>query len=341
MTSASVREQVRRTIVSAQLLARGDRVLVGVSGGADSVALLHLLVGLKDARRIWLGVVHVDHQLRPESAEDAAFVQQLAERFDVPAVVIRRNVRAEVARRKLSLEEGARHVRYEAFQEAARMHSATRLALAHTADDQAETVLMRLLRGSGLTGLCAIPMSRPLGECTIIRPLLGIWRKDLVEYLQAHRLAFRQDATNDDPRFVRNRIRHGLLPLLERAYNPQIKPLLSQLAEQCRTDLEFLQAAAQRHWKRLVKRQNGHLEIRVEGFVKQPPAIQRHLIRLALQQLQGDLTGFEFRHWQEIDRLFTQRPAGTLVDLPGQAQLERTSDRVLVRVRPAPSPAAS
>ncbi len=328
-----VRQQTRRAITVHQLLQRGDRVLVGVSGGADSVALLHLLAGLKEARRIWLGVVHVDHQLRPDSSEDAAFVQQLAERFEVPAVVIRRNVRAEVARRKLSLEDGARQVRYEAFQEAARMHSATRLALAHTADDQAETVLMRLLRGSGLTGLCAIPMTRPFGEATIIRPLLGIWRSDLLAYLTHHRLAFRQDATNADPRFVRNRIRRDLLPLLERTYNPRIKPLLSQLAEQCRTDLEFLQHAAQRHWKRLVKRQNGHLEIRVEGFVKQPPAIQRHLIRLALQQLQGDLAGFEFRHWQEIDRLFTERPAGTLVDLPGQAQLERTPDRVLVRVR--------
>lgn len=328
-----ISEQVRSAIASTQLLRRGDRALAGVSGGPDSVALLHLLVGLREELRFWLGVVHVDHQLREESAEDAAFVEEVGRRLKVPVTVIRRDVCAEVAKRKVSLEEGARQIRYEAFQDAAHACTANRVALAHTADDQAETVLMRLLRGSGLTGLCAIPMTRPLGDVMVIRPLLGIWRKDLLGYLARHRLAFRQDATNADPRFVRNRIRRDLLPLLEQTYNPQIKPLLSQLAEQCRTDVEFLQQAAQRQWKRLVKRQNGRLEIRVEGFVKQPPAIQRHLIRLALQQLRGDLAGFEFRHWQEIDRLFTERPAGTLVDLPGQAQLERTPDRVLVRVR--------
>ena len=336
-----VKEQVRDTIGARRLLRRGDRVLAGVSGGPDSVALLHLLAGLREELRLWLGVVHVDHQLREESAEDAAFVEDLGRRLTVPVTVIRRDVRAEAARRKLSLEDGARRIRYESFQDAARVCRAARVALAHTADDQAETVLMRLLRGSGLTGLCAIPMTRPLGDVTVVRPLLGIWRKDLLGYLARHRLPFRQDATNADPRFVRNRIRRDLLPLLERTYNPQIKPLLSQLAEQCRTDVEFLQHAAQRHWKRLVKRHNGRLEIRVEGFVKQPPAIQRHLIRLALQHLQGDLAGFEFRHWQEIDRLFTERPAGTLVDLPGQAQLERTPDRVLVRVRASSHPTPS
>lgn len=329
--TAPLHERVRQAIHANRLLERGDRVLIGVSGGPDSVALLHLLVGLKDDLRLRLAVAHVDHQLRPDSQDDAKFVAGLARRCGLPAAIVRRDVRRESEARGLSLEDRARRVRYAAFQEIATEQAATRLALAHTADDQAETVLMRLLRGAGLTGLAGIPMTRSLGDVTIIRPLLGVWREEVLGYLRRHRLSCRQDPTNQDPRFLRNRIRHELLPLLEREYNPQLKLLLNQLAEQCRTDAGFLSEAAQRYWKRLVKSQNGHLAIRQERFLNQPKALQRQLIRLAIQQVQGDLTGFEFRHWVEIERLFTQRPVGTCLDLPGSVSLTRLPDQVLIR----------
>lgn len=312
-----------------RLLAANDRVLLGVSGGADSVALLHVMSRLQALLRLRVSVVHVDHQLRAESADDARFVEALGARFELPVTVIRRNVRQEAAA-GLSPEDAARRVRYEAFQEVARRQSASRIALAHTADDQAETVLLRLLRGAGLTGLSAIPVSRPLGEAMVIRPLLEIWREELLAYLTQHRLTFRTDVTNDDPAFVRNRIRRELLPMLERSYNPRIKVLLTQVAEQCRTDAGFLHASAQRQWKRLVKRRNGHLVIRRDAWLKQPKALQRQLIRLAIVQLQGDLTGFEFRHWLEIEQLFQGRPAGTIIQLPGRVRLERTREHVLV-----------
>ncbi|MBI3087802.1 MAG: tRNA lysidine(34) synthetase TilS [Candidatus Omnitrophica bacterium] len=324
--------KVRDAVAAHRLIRPRDRVLVGVSGGPDSVALLHVLAGLRATLGMALAVVHVDHQLRPDSADDAAFVEALARRWQVPATILRRDVRAETSGQGRSLEDAARRVRYDAFLDAARLHSATRLTLAHTADDQAETVLMRLLRGSGLTGLSAIPITRSLEDVTVVRPLLGIWRTEVLAYLARHRLAFREDATNRDPRFLRNRIRRELLPLLEQAYNPQIKLLLGQLAEQCRTDMGFLQTAAQRHWKRLVKASNGSLAIRIEAFLQQPSALQRQLIRMALERLQGDLAGFEFRHWREIERLFTTRPVGTLLDLPGRAQLERGRERVIVRL---------
>ena len=323
--------QVRQTIRSARLLRSGERVLIGVSGGADSVALLHLLVRFQDAWRLRVAVVHVDHQLRPESAQDAAFVEELARRLKVPVTIVVRDVREAMRRQGWSLEDGARRLRYEAFQAVATRWAATKLALAHTADDQAETVLMRLLRGAGLTGLSAIPMTRALGDVTVIRPLLNVWKADLLEYLTIQHLSFRQDSTNGDARFLRNRIRTELLPLLEQAYNPRVKALLGQLAEQCRTDTLFLQEAAQRHWKRLVKSRNGQMALRISGFLKQPKALQRQLIRLAVQRLQGDLTGFEFRHWMEIERLFIERPVGTVLDLPGAMQCERRADDVLMR----------
>jgi len=334
----TLREQVRQTILTGRFVHPGDRVLVGVSGGPDSVALVHLLAGLKDTLRVRLSVVHVDHSLRPDSARDAAFVEELARQLGLPATIVKRDVLTEAKRLGLSLEDAARRIRYAVFLEAARTQSANRLALGHTADDQAETVIMRMVRGSGLTGLTAIPMTRSLGELVIIRPLLDVWRKDLLAYLTAHRLAFRADPTNEEPRFLRNRIRAELLPLLEREYNSNIKALLNQLAEQCRTDVAYLQDAAERQWKRLVKPQDGGLAIRIGAFLRQPKALQRQLMRLVIQRLQGDLSRFEFRHWLEIERLFTERPVGTVLDLPEQVRLERAADRVIVRL-PAPSAA--
>jgi tRNA(Ile)-lysidine synthase len=171
---------------------------------------------------------------------------------------------------------------------------------------------------------------RPLGEAVVIRPLLEVWREEILAYLRRHRLPCRQDATNADPRFVRNRIRHELLPLLARDYNPRIKPLLTQLAGQCRTDADFLSAAAQRSWKRVAKVSNGRVTVRRRPFLGQPEALQRQLMRLAIRHLQGDLTGVEFRHWREIDRLFAERPPGTILDLPGQVRLERADDQIVM-----------
>ncbi|MBI3324501.1 MAG: tRNA lysidine(34) synthetase TilS, partial [Candidatus Omnitrophica bacterium] len=205
-----LREQVRETMASAELLHRGDRVLVGVSGGPDSVALLSVLAGLKEELAVSLVIVHVDHQLRPDSACDAEFVGTLAQQLRLPVTIMTRNVFADTRQGGMSLEDRARRVRYDAFREAARQHTANRLALAHTADDQAETVVMRMIRGAGMTGLCAIPMSRSLGDgarpsdgvgssrgrrtrdgAMVIRPLLHVWRRDVLAYLTRHQLPFR------------------------------------------------------------------------------------------------------------------------------------------------------
>ena len=328
---AGVVDRVAAAIRAGRLIGKGDRVLIGVSGGPDSVALWHLLLGLQDARQISVLAVHVDHQLRPSSTSDAEAVQQLGQRLQAPVVVVRRNVRAESRDRGWSLEDGARRIRYEVFRDLARARDLTRIAVAHTADDQAETVVMRMVRGTGLTGLTAIPSCRRVGPgdgVMIIRPLLGVWRREIMAYLQAHDLPYCLDETNADVQFLRNRIRVQLLPLLEQQYNPNIKTLLAQLAEQCQTDTAFLQDEARRYWRRLVKRPpSGSLAIRITGFLRQPQALQRQLMRLAIHDVQGDLTGFEFRHWLEIERLFRERPVGTILDLPNGTQLERQQAR--------------
>lgn len=331
-------DRVRRAIAAHRLLAAGDRIVAAVSGGADSVALLHLLVSLQPSLRLVLHIAHLDHGLRPESAQDAAFVQGLGERWGVPTTIERREVAAICAREGWSLEDGARRVRYQFLLDAARRARAGRVALAHTADDQAETVLMRLLRGSGLLGLGAIPITRQLDDdIAVVRPLLQVWRRELLGYLEEHGVTYREDATNADGRFVRNRIRRELLPLLERDYNPAIKKALTQLAEQSRCDDAYLQEAAGRQWKRMVKdRRPARIEISMAMFRRQPNALQRQLIRLAVRQLQGDLSRFEFRHWLEVERLFLDRPEGSVVDLPDGLRFRRDGERVVgVKLHPS------
>jgi len=324
--------RVRRAITAHQLLRPRARIVVAVSGGADSVALLHLLAQLRAAWDLTLHIAHLDHRLRAASADDAEFVRALGTRWNISTTVEAKDVAAACAREGWSLEEGARRVRYAFLLDVARRCEADTIATAHTADDQAETVLMRLLRGTGLMGLRAIPMKRRLEACWIVRPLLEIWRREILEYLQAAGVTHRDDATNADPRFVRNRIRHELLPLLERDYNPNIKRALAQIAEQSHWDYAYLQDAAGRQWKRTVKVRPREVDLSIAAFRHQPPALQRQLLRRAIEQVTGDARAFEFRHWMEIQRLFLERPVGTLLDLPGGIQLRRERERVVCRL---------
>lgn len=330
--------QIRRAVVAHHLWSPRARLLVAVSGGADSVALLHALTVLRPKWRLTLRVAHLDHALRDGSVQDAEFVRQLCAAWHIPAAIERRDVQAACEARGWSLEDGARRVRYQFLLETARRYSASRVVLAHTADDQAETVLMRLLRGTGLMGLGAIPVMRPLeDDIQVVRPLLGVWRRQVTAYLRQAHLPHREDETNRDERFVRNRIRHELLPLLERRYNANIKGALTQLAEQSRSDYAYLQEAADRQWKRAAKpargepRRGEEVAISIPAFLRQPKAMQRQLVRRAIHSLRGQVGQFEFRHWLEAERLFTERPDGTLVDLPGGVRLCRQKDRVLCR----------
>ncbi len=230
----------------ANLPPRGAPLLIGVSGGPDSVALLHALVELGHRPH----VCHLNHGWRGAAGEaDAEFVRALADRLGLPVAIETRVVAAA--------EEAARQARLDFFQSVAHRTGITTLALAHTADDQVETLLLRLIRGAGVTGLAGMAGVRSFGTLTIVRPLLAVWRAEVLEYLRARRLEYREDASNANREFLRNRIRHELLPLLEREYNPAIREVLWRTAEVLRAQAEADPVAAQRQ----VIRQMGFHEI--------------------------------------------------------------------------------
>lgn len=301
-------EKVRHTIKKYRLLDKYNKVVVAVSGGPDSVALLYLLNSLKKDLNLKLHIAHLDHMLRKDSYKDAKFVEKLAEKLKIPITVAQINVK-ELAK-KGSLEEIARDARLGFLFKVARDIKARRIALGHNLDDQAETVLMRILRGAGLYGLAGILPRRKIAGYQIIRPLIEVKRKDIEAYLKRKKIKPQTDITNSNDIYFRNKIRNQLMPLLEKEYNKNIKELLANMAEGIGADYDYLSRIAQRITKRMKTR------IILSKLKKTHPALQRLFFRNAIASLKGNTRRITFQHIKEIEDLVLNRPINSIVDLP-------------------------
>lgn len=301
-------KKVREAIRGHCLIDKGDRVLVAVSGGPDSVALLYLLNSLKKELKITLHIAHLDHMLRFDSYKDKEFVQGLASRLKLPISTAEINVK-ELGKRG-SLEEIARNVRLGFLFKVAQGVKASKIALGHNLDDQAETVLMRILRGTGLYGLSGILPQRNISGFKIIRPLIGFRRKEIEAFLKKKKLNVCRDASNSEDIYFRNKIRNRLLPLLERDYNRKIKAVLSNMAESVGSDYDYLSSRARLTMKRLGPR------INLAKFLKLHLAQQRLILRFNIIRLKGDMRRITYQHIREIENLISSRPVNSIVDLP-------------------------
>jgi len=317
-------ERVREFAHREGLLSQDDRVVVAVSGGPDSVALLDMLDRLRGELGLVLFVVHLDHCLRgKEAREDAEFVEDVARSRGLPFVLGVEDV-AEFARREgCSVEEGAREVRYRFLERVARNLRADKVALGHTRDDQAETVLMRLIRGGGRRGLGGMAPRR--GK--FVRPLLQISRREILDYLREGGLPFKEDSTNRDLSFLRNRVRHILLPLLEKRFNPGISEVLSKEAEVWRAEDEYLETLAERAFEDILRdRGEKRIVLDIGGLLRYHIAIRRRVARLAYREVTGDLPDFE-----ATERLLRAAEEGGWVDLPGGVRAQRAGGVLALR----------
>jgi tRNA(Ile)-lysidine synthase len=331
----AVLETVRATVAGEGLLARGDRVLVAVSGGPDSVALLHALTRLAPEYELRLVVCHVHHGLRPEADHDARFVRELAAALGWPVVVERVRVPQRPDR---SPEAAARAARYAALRRAADATEATRIAVGHTADDQAETVLMRALEGAGPRGLAGIPVRRG----RLIRPLLDVPRAAILAFLVAEGVAWLEDPSNRDPKILRNRIRHEVLPLLEAHGWPRLRPALRRTARAARETVTALDAVLAPRAAGLARPGPGGVSLDLAAFAGLPPGGVKALLRRVLAELaEGGpvAAGLRAAHFDQLAALFAARP-GARVRLPGGLVVERARDGLWVtRTHPPAGPA--
>jgi tRNA(Ile)-lysidine synthase len=313
-------QQVLDFIQQHHLVSGGDKLVVAVSGGADSVCLLHILAKLQKELKIKLHLAHLNHQLRgTESEADAEYVAELAHQLGIPAAIEGRDVKGYQARQRLSLEEAAREVRYSFLAEVAGSIGTDRVAVGHTRDDHIETILMHLIRGSGTRGLRGLqPVTlwqSTEKRLTIIRPLLEISHQQTEDHCREHRLAPRLDASNLSLSPLRNRIRQQLLPLLE-SYNPAIAESLLRTGRIVADDIAFLDEQVARLWDEVARQQEKSLILDKERFDQLPPTLKRYLLRAAAGKLLGSAKDIEMRHIEEMMSLAT-KPAGKRLNLPG------------------------
>lgn len=310
MTS-SLHQQVRRTIRRHGLLPPGAHVLIGVSGGSDSVALTRLLLELAEHGDFTLvGLAHLNHGLRPSAARDEAFCHELAARVGLPLVSERVDVRSYAETQRLSTEDAARRLRYDFLERTAARLGADRIAVGHTQDDQAETFFLKLMRGAGLTGLGGIYPRR--GQ--IVRPLLDVSRADLRAYLAGAGERWVEDESNEDLDNPRNRVRHRVLPELDRAAGGPTRPAIARAAALIREDGQWLDELGEARFREVAADTDGGLELDVAGLVDTPPPVRRRVLLEAMRS-RADGREIGLDHVEAVMTLLGGGQGG--VDVPG------------------------
>jgi tRNA(Ile)-lysidine synthase len=321
-------KKVENTIKKYQMLTSNTRLVVAVSGGPDSATLLHVLFKLTPKYNLRLWVAHLNHEIRGREADfETEWVKKFTFKLGVPVISDTFNVPALAKEKRLSLEEAARQARYNFLEEVANQLGASRIALAHTASDQAETLLMRLMRGSGLNGLSAIPPVRD----KIIRPLIEVFREQIEEYCRKNNLRPCLDSSNRETSFSRNWVRLDLIPYLSREYGDQIEKILFQTTDLLRQDSEYLKRETERIFKSVLEEEtNEKLVLNEEKLSYLHPALQRRVIRKAIEKIKGNLRGITFDHIVSILKLYKTKKSKQL-DLPHGLVIRHRYGNLLIR----------
>ena len=305
--------KIKKTVDSFGMLSPGDVVIAGVSGGSDSMALLFVLWDLREFYPDTDVVVsHVNHGLRgAESDQDFEFVREAARQLGFSFECVRVDTEAFRKKHGLSLEDAARELRYGFFKDILAKRSAQKIATAHTLNDQAETVIMRFIRGSGSQGLAGI---RPSAG-NIIRPLINVTKLEAREYLQSKGVSWREDSTNSSDEFLRNRVRNELVPLLE-SYNPAVEQVLSRVAAVCAAEADFISAEGERRFAKLARAVAGGVLGDTEKLLREPPAIRFSVMRKSILAVKGDLNSVSAKHLFSIDEVVRSGESSVEVNLP-------------------------
>lgn len=310
----TLEEIFTKTIRKHGLLEQKDKLILGVSGGPDSIFMLHQFCFLQKEYRLKLVCAHFNHSLRHEADEEEDFVKETCSKLGIRCVSEKKDVKKFFTGD--SQEQTARTLRFDFFLRIAREFKTKKLALAHHKDDVVETTLMRIIRGAALKGLRGILPKSRFKELTVIRPLIGIRKKEILEWLAARNIPYRTDKTNFEDKFFRNKVRLKLIPALEEL-NPNINNVIFNLSQLVSLDYEFISRYAREKYERLKKQKGRHyVKLDLKELKSQDAAIILNIVRLSIEELKGDTRKLEFRHIEEITDLLYNRPPFSIVDLP-------------------------
>ena len=320
---------VKATIAAYSMFQPGDSVLVGVSGGPDSVALLHALLAFVPMFSLRLGIVHLNHSLRREDSDyDAKFVESLAEKLDLPFYMKKENVRKYQRLHKLSTEEASRRVRYALFGYISERYGFNKIALGHNSDDNAELILMYLFRGSGAPGISGIP---PVRDGKIVRPLIRLRRSEITDFLASKSIDYVLDKSNTDTKFLRNKIRHNLIPVLKSSYNPKIIETLNRFSSIIQHENEWIEDITDSLFKQCVQAaERGRVTLSVKNLNREHVAAKRRIIRKAIAIVKGDLRRISYRHIEAAIDLLQNGIFYKSLDLPDRIRIKRHKEELTV-----------
>lgn len=293
-------KKVLNTIQKYELIKYGDNIVVGVSGGPDSMTLLNVLCSLKETLQIHLFVAHINHQIRKEAKQDEEYVKDFCAAHQIPFFVLEKDVVQLAKEQKIGTEEAGRKVRYDFFEEICKKVNASKIATAHTANDQAETILMNLMRGSGTNGLKGMEVKR--GK--YIRPLLEITRQEIEQYCQKQQLNPRIDQTNQENVYTRNRIRNELIPYIEKNFNPSIVTSLNRLSEILKEQEEYMEKVVEKAYLEIMLEQNEEqIVLDLKKFTSLEIVIKKRILLYTITKLFGTSQGIEKIHIEDMLKL--------------------------------------
>ncbi|RQD75602.1 MAG: tRNA lysidine(34) synthetase TilS [Halanaerobium sp. MSAO_Bac5] len=322
--------EFKKNIEENNLLSTGDKVLLAVSGGADSLTMLDLFFRLKDDFAVDIALIHLDHQFRKESAQEAAFVEQKAEELGIDFYTKKVNLPEIINQENISAEAAARRERFDFFREIYFKYNFDLLALAHHQDDQAETVLLNLFRGSGLRGLSGIEKSLKLKGLKVIHPLLDFSKKEILKYCQDNNLKPRYDSSNKENIYSRNIIRNKILPIIEAEINPAVKDVIARNAKLIADEEQFLNKIAEKKYNNcLISSESDKLVLELKTLNNYDQVMKRRIFRIAYQLLKADLEDLYLEHILEIEKLLNDLTTGRGIDLPASIRVEISYEHLI------------
>ncbi len=321
-------EKVRKTIREYNLIEKNDSIVVGVSGGPDSMTLLSILLKLKEEFNLKIYVAHVNHMLRENAIKDEGYVKEFCEKNNIEIFIKKANISEIAQKEKIGLEEAGRNVRYNFFEEVLKNTESNKIAIAHNLNDKVETIIMNTLRGSGVSGLKGIEAKRK----KYIRPLIEIERYEIEKYCIENKINPRHDESNDDNTYTRNKIRNIVIPYIKNEFNPNIIKTLNRLSEIIKEEDEYVQSETEKIFKEiLLTDEKNKIEFDPRKFNEQEKVIQKNLILLAIKKVKGSTQGIEKVNIDDIIKLCNNNIGNKLIRPTKQLEIGRKNKRIYIK----------
>lgn len=321
-------EKVRKTIREYNLIEKNDSIVVGVSGGPDSMTLLSILLKLKEEFNLKIYVAHVNHMLRENAIKDEEYVKEFCEKNNIEIFIKKANISEIAQKEKIGLEEAGRNVRYNFFEEVLKNTESNKIAIAHNLNDKVETIIMNTLRGSGVSGLKGIEAKRK----KYIRPLIEIERYEIEKYCIENKINPRHDESNDENTYTRNKIRNIVIPYIKNEFNPNIIKTLNRLSEIIKEEDEYVQSETEKIFKEiLLTDEKNKIEFDPRKFNEQEKVIQKNLILLAIKKVKGSTQGIEKVNIDDIIKLCNNNIGNKLIRPTKQLEIGRKNKRIYIK----------